>query len=135
MATDSAPESNSQAAIDNRLKQTAFVVVASANCLYQPDPRAAVRIRPPYGTKVDVIQVVEDWVLIEFCSKQAWSPRQNLAASLELEREAVKVGIEPAPNFNFHPPSVLERTDHMNIEYGPRGGRFVRTSGGFRRYL
>jgi hypothetical protein len=119
-----------------------YVVAEQAKCLYQPSPRSAVRIIPPYGTKVSVIRDAGDWVLISFCDKEAWSPRENLSARREARRPAIDVGIVPPPNFNFKASSPVWKAPakpafppKLDIEYGPRGGRFVRTSTGFRRYF
>ena len=135
MINESDFENEHEAVTNIRGRQTAFVVVASANCLYEPNPHAAVRIRPPYGSEVNILRLKDDWALIKFCGKEAWSPRQNLAASLIPERDAVEVGMEPGSNCYFQPLIVKDRNAHVNVEYGPRGGRFVRTSSGFRRYF
>lgn len=126
----------------NCLGETAYVVVEKANCLYNPEPEAAVRVIPPYGTKVSVIRDAGSWVLISFSGKEAWSPRDNLAPSPERRRPAVNVGVVPPQNCNFKPPLPQYQPTHqaspsarMVVEYGPRGGRFVRTASGFRRYL
>ncbi len=120
--------------MDNEeLNGTAYVVVSNANCLYEPDVHSAVRVIPPYGTRVDIVRTDGEWVLIEFCGKEAWALRSYLSNELTGRREDEHIGLRP--NFgnrifrsqpNYHTPQV---------EYGPRGGRFVRTTSGFRRYF
>lgn len=114
---------------------SAYIVGDEANCLYKPDSRSAVRVTPPYGTEVSVVRDQGSWVLIRFCGKEAWSPRENLSANLVPRRPAVDVGVVPLPNWNFSPPETHDAQFTSNVEYGPRGGRFVRTALGFRRYF
>ena len=107
----------------------AYVIVDEANCLYDPTRNAAIRMAPPYGSLVSVIRDEGSWVLISFWGKEAWSPRENLSANLEPVRPAEGVGVAPSPNYSFRP------SWEPQVEYGPRGGRFVRTALGFRRYF
>jgi hypothetical protein len=111
---------------------TAFVTTDNANCLYEPKPQSAVKFIPPYGTEVQIIRDAGSWVLIRFYDKAAWSPRTNLSAALAPKRPAVDVGVVPVPNYTLRPPPKVALPA---VEYGPRGGRFVRTSTGFRRYF
>lgn len=117
------------------LGTTAYIVSEHANCLYEPDSHSAVRIIPPYGTVVSVVRDMGSWVLIRFCGKEAWSPREYLSASLAPHRSAADVGVAPQANYTFRSPLELCARWPSNVEYGPRGGRFVRTASGFRRYF
>lgn len=117
------------------LGTSAYVVVDKANCLYRPDLHSAVRVSPSYGAEVSVVRDQGFWVLISFCGKEAWSPRLNLSANLAPQRPALDVGVVPLPNYTFRPPVSGGPQWPSNVEYGPRGGRFVRTSSGFRRYF
>lgn len=116
------------------LGATAYVACDKANCLYEPNPQSAVRVTPPYGTEMRVVRDAGSWVLIRFYDKEAWSPRANLSATLVPKRPAVDVGVVPLPNYAFRPTSRIEVVLDP-VEYGPRGGRFVRTATGFRRYF
>ena len=129
---------------------SAFVVADPANCHYRPDFDSAVRVAPPYGTEVPVVRAEGDWVLIKFCGKEAWSPRGNLSKTLEPMRPATEGGSgehpplnegresnrHPPVRYTFNPPQIAAARDGAPlVEYGPRGGRFVRTAKGFRRYF
>lgn len=109
------------------LGSTAYVVVDDAHCLYQPDLGAAIRCTPPYGTKVGVLQERGEWVQVFAFGKKAWSHRANLSPNPAPQRQAVEVGVQPEAGRYCG--------SSLRIEYGPRGGRFVRTASGFRRYL
>ena len=127
--------SDGQCAHSNEsLGPTAYIVADKAKCLYEPEPTSAVRIIPPYGTEVGVVCDEGAWVLIRFYDKEAWSPRENLSADLAPMRPAIDVGILPPPNYAFRSPQSVE-VGLNPVEYGPRGGRFVRTTSGFRRYF
>ena len=119
----------------SHLGSFAYVVVDGANCLYQPNSDAAVRVIPPYGTLVPIVRDEGEWVLIRFCDKDAWSLRQHLSADLVPRRDAEDVGVVPAANYDFRPSNVIDYSPDLFVEVGPRGGRFVRTASGFRRYL
>ena len=118
---------------NDELNGTAYVVVSNANCLYEPDVRSAVRVIPPYGTQVDVKRTDGEWALIEFCGKVAWALRSYLSNELTGRREGEHIG----PHIYFgNRISRSQPSYHApQVEYGPRGGRFVRTSSGFRRYF
>lgn len=120
---------DAHASANRALGLTAFVIVDNAECLFKPEPNSAVRIIPPYGTEVGVLRDTGSWVLISFCGKEAWSPREHLSPTLRPARPAVNVGVAPEPNSTFSP-----RGSH-NVEYGPRGGRFIRTASGLKRYF
>lgn len=122
-------------AYNETLGTSAYIVAEHANCLYEPDSHSAVRIIPPYGTEVSVVRDTGSWVLIRFCGKEAWSPREYLSASLRSPRSAADVGVMPQPNYTFRSPQPSGVQWPSNVEYGPRGGRFVRTASGFRRYF
>lgn len=113
----------------------AYVVVDEANCLYEPSPSAAIRMAPPYGSMVSVVRDEGVWVLINYWGKEAWSPRENLSSSLEPARGTIDVGIAPSPNYSFRSGGNYQTSPAVEIEYGPRGGRFLRTASGFRRYF
>jgi len=113
----------------------AYVVVDDANCLYEPRRGAAIRMAPPYGSMVSVVSDEGAWVLINCWGKEAWSPRENLSPNLVPARSTVEVGIAPSPNYSFRSGESLQASWSPEIEYGPRGGRFVRTASGFRRYF
>lgn len=123
---NNAPPPNNRDEFDN-FGATAFVVVEEANCLFHPRFDSAISIIPPFGSEVRVIRVAGDWVLIEFFSKQAWSPRENLASEMGRKREPLRVGV--SPGFGSW------TSNSQSVEYGPRGGRYTRTTSGFRRYF
>jgi hypothetical protein len=117
----------------SNLGHFAYIIVERANCLYRPEFNAAVRIVPPYGTKVDVIREQQEWVLIRFFGKEAWSHRSNLSNKIEEAKAALNVGI--VPRFCDSHGRALYNHHSKSIEYGPRGGKFVRTASGFKRYF
>lgn len=132
---------------DGAFGSNAFIIAETADCHFDPSIESAVRVTPPYGAEVTIVRDEGTWVLIKFCGKDAWSPRGNLSATLEPMRAPVEG--EPAGGdaqgqtkrdrpvrYTFNQPqtaAVRERA--TQIEYGPRGGRFVRTAKGFRRYF
>lgn len=120
--------------VSEPLGTKAFIVVDKANCLYKPDVHSAVRVVPPYGTAVSIVRDQGSWVLIRYCGKEAWSPRRNLSTNLAPPRPAEDVGVVPLPSCSLRSPRT-HRASAFSVEYGPRGGRFVRTSSGFRRYF
>lgn len=107
----------------------AYVAAENANCLYEPKPSSAIRCTPPVGTEVTVIRDDGEWVYVLAFGKKAWSPKGNLS-SVHVPApvpQTVEVGVQPR---------FIEGPVHFGgVEYGPRGGRFVRTRSGFRRYL
>lgn len=120
------------------LGATAFIIADGADCHFQPSFESAVRVIPPYGTEVSIVRDEGNWLLIKFCGKEAWSPRGNLSATLGPMRPAADG--EPKRHlpvrFTFNPPEIsAARKWTPQVEYGPRGGRFVRTAKGFRRYF
>jgi hypothetical protein len=117
------------------LGTSAYIVADKANCLYEPDPLSAVRVIPPYGTDVPVVRERGSWVLIRYCGVEAWAPRANLSRTLEPRRPALEVGVVPQPNSTFRSPQTPDEQWASHVEYGPRGGRYVRTASGFRRYF
>jgi hypothetical protein len=115
-----------------KLNARAFVVVDDAACFYEPCYSSAIRIKPPYGSEVEVIKETPDWVLLRWVGKEAWSVRSHLENRLVRRRE------------NQIEPDILNRVTGFDggfvsrtssVEYGPRGGRFTRTSKGYRRYF
>lgn len=137
---DSADSDPNRSAVKQRLGATAFIAAESANCLYKPEADSAVRIVPPRGDEVTVVRERDGWVLIRWSGKEAWSPRANLSPIPRQFRVAVPVGT--APGFcreHREPPSGLHylplNSFGLKVEVGPRGGRYVRTASGFRRYL
>jgi hypothetical protein len=121
--------------VSEPLGSIAYVVTDDANCLYRPERHAAVRVTPPYGSKLDVIREADGWVLVGFYGMQAWSPRDNLSAHLIGRVAGIDVGILPSASGDCHSRSGYTAPLEQHVEYGPRGGRFVRTASGFRRYL
>ena len=117
------------------LGASAYVIADHAHCLYEPRANAAVRIVPPYGTKVAVIGEEGDWALVRFHGKDAWSPLANLSTDLIPARPAVDVGTVPAANNEWRSPRPGISSSDIQVEYGPRGGRYIRTPSGFKRYL
>ena len=77
------------------LGSSAYVVVNQADCLYRPDHNSAVSVTPPYGAIVSIVRAQGGWVLISFCGKQAWAPRQYLSASLTSARTIGSAGVTP----------------------------------------
>lgn len=112
------------------LGPTAFIVVSKANCLYEPHVNGAIRITPRYGAQVNVLESRGDWAQIEFWDVKAWTLRTYLAQTLIEQQQAEDIGFEASGFYSGGAGSASGE-----VEYGPRGGRFVRTSQGFRRYL
>lgn len=112
------------------LGPTAFIVVSKANCLYEPQVDGAIRIAPRYGAQVNVLESRGDWAQIEFWGVKAWTLRTYLAQTLIEQQAAEDIGFEVSGYCSGGAGSASGV-----VEYGPRGGRFVRTSKGFRRYL
>lgn len=124
------------------LGESAFIAADDVRCLYKPDEEAAVRMRPPFGTEVQILQNDGRWVLIRWLAKDAWCLRANLSPRADLKKQPTEVGIVPHSNPNFRAPKTyvwkpeLQLSEQsLKIEIGPRGGRYVRTAKGFRRYL
>lgn len=109
------------------LEGKAYVVAEKAYCLYEPHRESAIRCTPPFGTEIAVIREEGDWVLVEVFGKKAWSHKHNISQCRGPLRETELVGKEPRFNRDYSPSKM--------IEYGPRGGRFVRSPSGFKRYL
>ena len=106
---------------------TAYIAAENVNCLYEPKPGSAIRCTPPIGTEVTVIRDDGAWVCVSVFGKKAWSARGNLSSARGPVQKTVEVGVQPR---------FIEGPVHSGgVEYGPRGGRFVRTRSGFRRYL
>ena len=93
--------------------------------------RSAVRIIPPYGTLVRIIETLETWAKVEAFSKIAWMKQSNLCNERPPERFDITPFVVPA----WHPQDFKTAKDYDAVEFGPRGGRFVRTKSGFRRYF
>lgn len=110
-----------------QLGEIAHVAAENANCLYEPKPGSAIRCTPPIGTEVAVIRDEGAWVCILVFDKKAWTPRGNLSSTRGPVQETVIVGVHPS----FIAGPVLSN----RVEYGPRGGRFVRSCSGFKRYI
>ena len=120
---------------DKTLGTKAYIIVDDANCLYAPNLESAIRVTPPYGTEVTVVRDEGFWVVIRFCGKDAWCSRDNLYACLIPRRPAVDVGVVPSVDYTVRSLQLHEAQRAPNVEYGPRGGRFIRTALGFRRYF
>lgn len=125
--TDDKHDRNEPTCDDELLSDTAFIVVESGHCLYEPSARSAIRCTVPYGTELRILRQEGEWVQVTAFGSKAWSPREHLAKQLEPPRMGIDVGVRPT--------SFLTQPSAMRIERGPRGGRFVRTSSGFKRYL
>ena len=105
----------------------AYVVAEKAHCLYEPHRESAIRCTPPLGTEIAVIREEGDWFLVKVFGKKAWSHKHNISQHPGEIRETELVGTEPEFNRDYSASKI--------IEYGPRGGRFVRSHSGFKRYL
>jgi hypothetical protein len=112
------------------LSSVAFVLLDDAHGHYDMVDESAIRVIPPYGTPVEVLSTNGEWVQIKVFSKVAWMKKHYLGNT------------PPTKRFNISPYIVREATQvrssvssSIEIEFGPRGGRFVRTKLGFRRYL
>lgn len=137
---DSADSDPNRSAVQQRLGAAAFIAAEGANCLYKPEADSAVRIVPPRGDEVTVLRERDNWVLIRWSGKEAWSPRANLSPIPRQFRTAVEVGA--TPRFCKEHGEPLSELQYLplnsfapRVEVGPRGGRYVRTASGFRRYL
>ncbi len=118
---------NDAVGVDELMGGTAFMIIENGHCLYDPSATSAIRSTVPYGTELRIIRREGEWVQVIAFGKKAWSPREHLAEQLEAPRTGIDVGVRPT--------SFLAQPGAMRIEHGPRGGRFVRTSSGFKRYL
>lgn len=112
------------------LSSVAFVLLDDAHGHYGMVDDSAISVIPPYGTPVEVLSNNGDWVQIKVFSKVAWMKKHYLGNT------------PPTKRFNISPHIVQEATQvrssvssSIEIEFGPRGGRFVRTKLGFRLYL
>lgn len=137
---DNSDSDPNRSAVQQSLGATAFIAADGAHCLYKPEPDSAVRIVPPRGDEVTVLRERDGWVLIRWSGKEAWSPRANLSPIPRQFRVAVEVGTTPGfskehgePSSEFH--CLPLNSFAPRVEVGPRGGRYVRTATGFRRYL
>jgi hypothetical protein len=107
----------------------AFVSCDNAKCNYDPSLESPARVIPPYGSEVLVLKIADEWALIEFVGKRAWTPTSQIAAKA------------PKSRFNIEPYIVRPvygtpiQSDFDEVEFGPRGGRFTRTRSGHRRYF
>ncbi len=121
---------------ESELGPRAYVAVDGANCLYKPDTGAAIRMSPPFGSFVSVLEEKDGWALISAFGKEGWTPSQNLSLTKGERKDCVDVGCRPRGNTDYKPtPLESSAEPPLNIEYGPRGGQFVRTASGFRRYF
>ena len=123
---------------NSALGPTAFVTVDNARCLFEPKTDSAVSVIPPFGTRVEIIRDEGFWILIGIFGKQAWSPRSHLSNAPTSKMSALDVGIVPYFDRNYRQPGPApteRQAPHLEVFYGPRGGCYVRTASGFRRYL
>ena len=122
----------------SELGPTAFVVVDNARCLFEPQIDSAVSIIPPFGSEVEIVREEGFWVLIGIFGKQAWSPRSHLSNTPSAKMSALDVGVVPYLDRNYRHPvsaSPARPAPQQEVFVGPRGGCYVRTASGFRRYL
>lgn len=113
-----------------KLGPKAFIVASKANCLYEPYVDGVIRITPRYGAQVNVLESHGDWVQIEFWGVKAWTLRTYLAQTMIARQEAEDIGFEV---LGYR--SKGAGGESGVVEYGPRGGKFIRTPQGFRRYF
>jgi hypothetical protein len=107
-----------------------FVQHDGSTAHYEMDEQSPVRIIPPYGTAVEVLATTDEWVKIKAFNKAAWMKKHHICNQ------------PPPSRFDFSPyvfaAEVIAPHDTVpkqNVEFGPKGGRFVRTKSGYRRYF
>lgn len=110
------------------LSGLAFVLTDTADCHYEPDHESAIRIIPPYGEEVRVLEEKDGWILLEWLGKKAWAERHNLGNAAPEQRKTKQPYAGP-----IYQSSSLSSTP--KVEIGSRGGIFTRTKSGYRRYL
>lgn len=113
------------------VNETAFIVRDDAHARYNRSDESPVRITPPYGSVVEVLNRDGDWARIRAFSKDAWIRADCLSEHAPPERKRF------VPQFGVSYADIpgSSTTYPSEIEYGPRGGRFTRTRSGFRRYF
>lgn len=113
------------------LVQQVYVTSDGVHGYYERESDGPARITPPYGTPVEVVQDAGEWILIKAFGKVAWMKREALSEQRPPERST----FVPTTGYSYatipgpHVPSMIE------VEYGPKGGRFTRTKAGYRRYF
>lgn len=119
---------NSKENVSRDIVGTAYVVCDDANARYDPNDQSAIRMTPPYGEEIYVIENREGW------SKMKWSGRS--AWILQSKISKIKPKKRSEPNVSENLPQVQSRIALTSgIEVGPRGGVFTRTKSGFRKYF
>jgi hypothetical protein len=108
-----------------------YVIQDNLTGHYEQDDCSPVRIIPPYGTEVRILEKGTDWTRIEAFRKSAWVRTDGLALNPPPERPKSQVSIV---NEQSQIPNIAY-TQISHIEYGPRGGRYTRTKTGYRRYF
>lgn len=114
-----------------RFTQQVYVISDGAHGYYEMESDGPVRITPPYGSPVEVIEDAGEWIRIKAFGKVAWMQRETLSEQRPPERSTfvpiLGYSYATIPGSRVSPPT--------NVEYGPKGGRFTRTKTGYRRYF
>lgn len=115
----------------NNLISIRFVQDDGAVGRYEMSEESPSSVMPPYGTEVQVIAAVDEWLKIKVFNKIAWMKKHHLCSE------------RPPKRFDFSP--YIFRAENTarqisvcpsdQIEFGPRGGRFIRNKSGYRRYF
>ena len=80
---------------------------------------------------LSVLETHGEWAKISFAGKAAWSLVSNLSSDKPPERFDIGPYLRnPTPWYE-----TIAKSEDLNVEFGPRGGKFVRTKKGFRRYF
>jgi len=107
----------------------AYIVSDSAEARYEPNLSSAVRLFPPYGSKIEIIESRLPWIKIRVFSKSAWLENIHISSEVPPERK-IKLVEDVDSRLSFKNESMQS----CGIEIGARGGVFTRTKSGFRRY-
>ena len=123
-----------------RYSRLMFVKCDSADCYYRPETGGAVRITPPYGTQVQVVDQQGDWIAIKWFNKVGWVDISKLSARAPDQRNSpfelrIVPGVTGYPSIPGPHMNASSYFDCNFVETGPRGGRFTRTKSGHRRYF
>jgi hypothetical protein len=123
--------------VDNQ--KFAFVICDNVHGYFAKDVASPVNITPPYGSNIKILEIHGEWAWVLVFGIKAWVQVENIGAEPPPSRVSDDLAIAKVESLRN---SLLERVrstrkvgDADKIEYGPRGGRFVRTKLGFRRYF
>jgi len=111
---------------------SAYISCDGAECRYEPEGESPVRLAPPYGEKVPILNLSGEWALIEFVGKKAWVLTEFLSTTEPQKRQRFLINRVPPPAPWYE--SIQDRTEDV-VKFGPRGGRYIETKDGRKRYF